>query len=68
MSKPRPASRIPYREIIGLAGVALILAGYACLTIDPGTEPAMAIKRAFAGMGMIVAGSILSLGVFLFAK
>lgn len=68
MSKPRPASRIPYRKIIGLAGAALILVGYAVLTIDPGTEPAMAIKRAFTGMGMVIAGGVLSLGAFLFAK
>ncbi|HUW51581.1 MAG TPA: hypothetical protein VMV75_11265 [Sulfuricella sp.] len=68
MSKPRPASRVPYRGIIGLAGVALILAGYVLLAIDPGTEPAIAIKRAFTGMGMVIAGGVFSLGALLFAK
>lgn len=59
--------RIPLRKIVGLTGIALILAGYFFLGIDPDTEPALAIKRAFTGMGLIIAGAILSLGALVFA-
>jgi len=59
---------IPFRKIVGLAGIALILAGYFFLGIDPDTEPALAIKSAFAGMGLIITGAILSLGALFFAE
>lgn len=59
--------RIPLKKIIGLIGVALILAGYLSLGIDPDIEPAMAIKRAFAGMGLIIVGAALSLWAVVFA-
>lgn len=58
---------ITLRKIVGLTGIALILAGYFFLGIDPDTEPVMAIKRSFAGMGLIIAGAILSLGSLVFA-
>ena len=60
------SDRIPFRKIVGLAGIALILAGYFFLGIDPATEPAVAIKSAFAGMGLIIAGAILSLAALIF--
>lgn len=59
--------RAPLKRIILLAGIALILAGYLLLGIDPDIEPALAIKRAFAGMGLIIAGAALSLGAVIFA-
>jgi hypothetical protein len=61
----KPAGRTPFRKIVGLAGIALILAGYFFLGIDPDTEPAVAIKSAFTGMGLIIAGAILSLGALI---
>jgi len=67
MPKAKLAGRIPFRKIAVLSGIALILAGYVCLGIDPDTEPALAIKRAFAGMGLIIAGALLSLGALVFA-
>jgi hypothetical protein len=59
--------RITFRKIVGLTGIALILAGYFFLGIDPDTEPALAIKSAFTGMGLIMAGALLSLGALIFA-
>ncbi len=67
MPMAKLTDRITLRKIVGLAGVALILAGYFFLGIDPDTEPALAIKSAFAGMGLIMAGAILSLGALFFA-
>lgn len=64
---PKLSGRIPLRKIIGLMGIALILAGYFFLGIDPDTEPALAIKSAFTGMGLIIAGALLSLGALIFA-
>jgi hypothetical protein len=63
----KPTDRIPFRKIAFLTGFALILTGYFFLGIDPDTEPALAIKSAFAGMGLIMAGAILSLGALVFA-
>jgi hypothetical protein len=57
--------RIPLRKIVGLTGITLILAGYFFLGIDPDTEPAMAIKSAFAGMGLIIVGAAMSLGALI---
>lgn len=68
MSEPLSEIHIPYKKIVGYIGIALILAGYLSLAIDPDTQPAMAIVRAFIGMGMVIAGAILSLGAFLFIK
>lgn len=65
--KAKLTDRIPFRRIVGLTGIALILAGYFFLGIDPDTEPAMAIKRAFTGMGLIIAGALLSLGALAFS-
>ena len=59
--------RITFRKIIGLTGIVLILAGYFFLSIDPDTEPALAIKSAFTGLGLIIAGALLSLGTLIFA-
>lgn len=67
MPMAKPTGRIPLRKIVGLAGIALILTGYFLLGIDPDTEPALAIKSAFAGMGLIIAGALLSLGALIFA-
>jgi hypothetical protein len=53
---------IPFRKIIALAGIAMILTGYFFLGIDPDTEPALAIKGAFTGMGLIIVGAAMSLG------
>ena len=61
------SDRIPFRKIFGLTGIALILAGYFFLGIDPDTEPAQVIKNAFTGMGLIIGGAILSLGTLVFA-
>lgn len=66
-NKETLAQRIPFRKIIGFTGIALILAGYLFLNINPDTEPALAIKRAFTGMGLIIAGALLSLGALVFA-
>jgi hypothetical protein len=57
--------RVPFRKIAGLSGIALILAGYFFLGIDPDTEPAMAIKSAFTGMGLIIVGAAMSLGALI---
>lgn len=61
------AQRIPFRKVIGFIGIVLVLVGYLFLNIDPDTEPALAIKSAFTGMGLIIAGAILSLGALVFA-
>lgn len=66
MAKFKLTERIPLRKVIGLTGIALILAGYLCLGIEPDTEPALAIKRAFVGMGLVIAGAALSLGALMF--
>lgn len=68
MPMAKLTDRTTLRKIVGLTGIALILAGYFFLGIDPDTEPTMAVKRAFAGMGLIIAGAILSLGALLFAR
>ncbi|MDP2154703.1 MAG: hypothetical protein Q8J61_01780 [Sulfuricella sp.] len=62
------SDRIPFRKIIGLTGIALILAGYFFLGIDPDTEPAVAIKNAFTGMGLIIVGATMSLGALIIAR
>lgn len=67
MPMAKLTDRIPLRKIVGLAGIALILAGYFFLGIDPDTEPAMAIKSAFAGMGLIIVGAAMSLGALIIA-
>lgn len=67
MHMAKLTDRATLRKIVGLTGIALILAGYFFLGIDPDTEPALAIKRAFTGMGLIIAGAILSLGTLVFA-
>lgn len=61
------SDRIPFRKIFGLTGIALILTGYSYLGIDPDTEPALAIKSAFTGMGLLIAGAFLSLGALFLA-
>lgn len=63
--KAKLTDRIPLRRIVGLTGIALILAGYFFLGIDPDTEPALAIKTAFAGMGLIIGGAVMSLGALI---
>lgn len=63
--KAKLTDRIPLRRIVGLTGIALILAGYFFLGIDPDTEPALAIKNAFAGMGLIIGGAVMSLGALI---
>lgn len=68
MSEPLSEIHIPYKKIIGYLGVAMILAGYLFLAIDPDAQPAIAIVRAFIGMGLVITGAILSLGAFLFVK
>lgn len=65
MHMAKLTDRIPLRKIVGLAGIALILAGYFFLGVDPDTEPALAIKRAFAGMGLIILGAAMSLGALI---
>lgn len=67
MPMAKLTDRIPLRKVLGLSGIALILAGYFCLGIDPDTEPAMAIKRAFAGMGLVIVGAAMSLGALIIA-
>ncbi len=67
MPMTKRTDRIPFRKIVGLSGIALILAGYFFLGIDPDTEPAMAIKSAFTGMGLIIGGAAMSLGALIMA-
>ena len=67
MPMAKPTDRIPLRKIAGLTGIALILAGYFFLGIDPDTEPALAIKSAFTGIGMIIVGAAISLGALISA-
>jgi len=67
MNRAKLTDRFPLRKVAILSGIALILAGYFFLGIDPDTEPALAIKRAFAGIGLIIGGAILSLAALFFA-
>jgi len=67
MPMTKRTDRITFRKIVGLTGIALILAGYFFLGIDPDTEPAVAIKSAFAGMGLIIGGAAMSLGALIMA-
>lgn len=57
--------RIPFRKIIILAGIALIMAGFSFLNVEPDTESAIAINHAFTGIGLLVAGAATSLGAIL---
>lgn len=61
------SDHIPFRKIFGLTGIALILAGYFFLGIDPDTEPAQVIKNAFTGMGLIIVGAAMGLGALFIA-
>jgi peptidoglycan/LPS O-acetylase OafA/YrhL len=68
MPTAKLSERIPSRKIIGFTGFALILAGFFFLNIDPDTEPTLAIKNAFTGMGLIIVGAATSLGALMFAE
>jgi len=61
LGPPRRREDRRWRLWLGSVGLALILAGYATLMIDPEAVTAEATRRAFAGMGLVIAGAALAL-------
>ena len=59
--------KLPVRRIIVWVGAGLIVLGYGLLSIQPDTESPLAIKRAFLGMGSVIAGAMLWLGAIFFS-
>ncbi len=63
--EPRHEKRkLPLRRIAIYVGITLILVGYGFLSIPPETGPDVATRRAFSGIGLIIAGAALWLGTF----
>lgn len=65
---PRTKYRKPFpvRKIILYTGVALIALGYGFLSVPPESGIAVAQKRAFTGIGLVMAGAVLWLGAIFF--
>lgn len=60
--RPREAHlRRRWRRGLLALGLLAIAAGYALLAVPPDVPAATAIDRAFAGMGLVVAGAIVAL-------
>jgi hypothetical protein len=58
-------NHIPFRKIIILVGIALIMAGFSFLNVDPDADSAFAVNHAFTGIGLLVAGAATSLAAIL---
>ncbi len=53
--------RVGLRRMSLALGLLLIAAGYWSLSVDPGVTVDVATRRAFVGMGLVIAGTVMSL-------
>jgi len=64
--RPKRLKPLPVRRLIMFTGIALITLGYGFLSVPPEAALDVATRRAFTGIGLIIAGSALWLGTLVF--
>lgn len=67
-TRPKRRNPLPLQQIILYTGIALIALGYGFLSVPPEASVADAERRAFTGLGLVMAGAALWLGAIYFGK